>query len=381
MSRPIINKPIIPVINTHEYKYPAGKINPVEKRINTKNLCIDSLFRKNYDKTKCNNFTFFLPEVINNVISLNVSAVEFPNCWYTFDSRNKSNEFTITLYNTPSPSDTAEVYPAKITHVIQIPSGNYRSDLFSMSMNNMFSNLRNGLEFLYFDVNELTSKCVIRSKSSGDDTKSLFMNSDILWGYTRKENGIAVLDDNDIPILDIPTNVFYFTLNFAVDSDPERPLYLNAGWMMGFRKSYYVVNYSDTPYSDIITGNFTSGTLSSKDYNWYIDGESSYGSNIQNYIYLEIDDYHKNFVTNTIVCNSIHENYLGNNIMGRISVVSGMNTIITNTASDCVFKKREYFGPVKLEKMNIRLLNRFGEPIIMNDNDFSFTLEIEQLYS
>jgi hypothetical protein len=67
--------------------------------------------------------------------------------------------------------------------------------------------------------------------------------------------------------------------------------------------------------------------------------------------------------------------------MGRISVVSGMNTIITNTASDCVFKKREYFGPVKLEKMNIRLLNRFGEPILMNDSDFSFTLEIEQLYS
>jgi hypothetical protein len=67
--------------------------------------------------------------------------------------------------------------------------------------------------------------------------------------------------------------------------------------------------------------------------------------------------------------------------MGRISVVSGMNTIITNTASDRVFKKREYFGPIKLEKLNVRLLNRFGEPILMNDNDFSFTLEIEQLYS
>ena len=67
--------------------------------------------------------------------------------------------------------------------------------------------------------------------------------------------------------------------------------------------------------------------------------------------------------------------------MGRISVTTGMNTIITNTASDRVFKKREYFGPVKLEKLHIRLLNKFGEPILLNENDFSFALEIEQLYS
>ena len=361
MSRPIINKPNPTVINTYDYKYPAGKINPVEKRINVKNLCIDSVFRKNYDKTKSNNFTFTLPEIINNVISLNVSAIEFPNCWYTFDGRNKSNEFTITIYNAPSPSDTAEVYPPEITHVIQIPSGNYRSDMFRDSINNLFSNIRYGLEYIYFDVNELTSKCVFRSKSSGDDIKNLFMNSDILNAD--------------------PSNSFYFTLNFSVDSDPERPLYMNAGWMMGFRKSFYTVSYTDPPYSDIISGSFTAGTLGAKDYNWYIEGESSYGSNIQNYIYLEIDDFHKNFVTNTVIANSDNENYLGNNIMGRISVVSGMNTIITNTASDRVFKKREYFGPVKLEKLNIRLLNRFGDPILMNDNDFSFTLEIEQLYS
>jgi hypothetical protein len=151
--------------------------------------------------------------------------------------------------------------------------------------------------------------------------------------------------------------------------------------MMGFRRSYYIIAYSETPYLDLITGNFTTGTLAEKSYNWYIEGESSYGSNIQNYIYLEIDDFHKNFVTNTLLCNTANENYLGNNIMGRISVVSGMNTIITNTASDRVFKKREYFGPIKLEKLNVRLLSRFGEPILMNDNDFSFTLEIEQLYS
>lgn len=361
MSRPVITKPVQQVINSYDYKYPAGKINPVEKRVVVKNLCIDSIFRKNYDKTKSNDFTFNLPDGINNVISMNVSAIEFPNCWYTFDSRTKSNKFTITVYNAPTPIDSIEVYDPEIPHVIEIPNGNYRSDIFRDSMNNMFSNIRGGLEYIYFDVNEISSKCIFRTKSSGDDSKNLFMNSDILEAD--------------------PSNSFYFTIDFAIEDDPERPLYFNAGWMMGFRKSFYVVNYTESAYNDIVTASFTAGTMTPKEYNWYIEGESSYGSNIQNYIYLEIDDYHKNFTTNTIIANSNNENYLGNNIMGRISVVSGMNTIITNTASDRVFKKREYFGPVKLEKLTVRLLNRYGIPILMNENDFSFTLEIEQLYS
>ena len=67
--------------------------------------------------------------------------------------------------------------------------------------------------------------------------------------------------------------------------------------------------------------------------------------------------------------------------MGRIQIVTGFNTILTNNNSDLVFKKREYFGPVKLEKVHIRLLNKYGEPVDLNGNDFSFVLEIEQLYS
>ncbi len=361
MSRPIIPRPDTSVVNAYDYKYPAGKMNPVEKRIITRNVCIDSLFRKNYSKTKSNNFLVTLPEPINNVVSMSVASIEFPNCWYTFDSKNKSNEFTITLYNVPTPSDVASPYPPVIVHKIVIPDGNYRSDVFRDSMNNMFSNLRNGLEFLYFDVNENTAKCVIRSKALGDDSMNIFKDADIL-----------TLD---------PTNSFYFTVDFSITNEPDRPLYLNAGWMMGFRDSSYTIGYNASPHVDILSAPFIAGSASAKEYHWYLEGESSYGSNVQNYIYLEIDDFHRNFVTNSVVANSIDGNYLGNNVMGRISVVSGMYTTITNTASDKIFKKREFFGPTKLEKINVRLLNKYGEPIEMNENDFSFALEIEQIYS
>ena len=343
-------------MNIFEYKYPVGNMNPVEKKIVTKNVCVDSIFRQFYTKTKSSSFTFALPEIINNVISMKVTSVEFPNCWYTFDSKTRSNEFTITLYNTPTPSDISGSYPDVIQHTIRIPEGNYRSDVFSTVLNNIFSNIRGGLEFIYFNVNENNSRCCFSTKAYGDDAINTYTNADLL-------------------LLD-PSNNFYFTLDFALDSDPDRPLYQNAGWMMGFRQASYTVKYSAEPVSDLHSASFLR-----KDYNWWLDSESSYGSNMENYLYLEIDDFHKNFITNSVVGSSIRGNYLGNNIIGRISVISGMFTTITNTASDKVFKKREYFGPVKIEKFQVRLLNRFGEPIQMNDNDFSFTVELEQIYS
>lgn len=361
MSRPIISKSDSQPMNIFEYKYPPGNMNPVEKKIVTKNICVDSIFRQFYHKTKSSSFTFALPEIINNVISMKVTSVEFPNCWYTFDSKTRSNEFTITLYNTPTPIDISGTYPPFMQYTIKIPEGNYRSDVFSNVINNMFSNIRGGLEFIYFNVNENNSRCSFRSKAYGDDTSNIFTNTNLFE-----------LD---------PSNNFYFTLDFALEGDQDRPLYQTAGWMMGFRQPSYTVNYSTEPISDLYSAPFITGTENAKDYNWYLESESSYGSSVENYLYLEIDDFHKNFITNSVVGSSIRGNYLGNNIIGRISVVSGMYTTITNTASDKVFKKREYFGPVKIEKFQVRLLNRFGEPVQMNENDFSFTVELEQIYS
>jgi hypothetical protein len=89
-------------------------------------------------------------------------------------------------------------------------------------------------------------------------------------------------------------------LDFRVESDPNRPLYKNAGWMMGFRHPFYEVQYIENPATNIIA---TDGI---QEYNWYLKSESSYGSSIQSYIFLEIDDFNKNFSTNTLFANSIH---------------------------------------------------------------------------
>ena len=48
--------------------------------------------------------------------------------------------------------------------------------------------------------------------------------------------------------------------------------------------------------------------------------------------------------------------------------------------SDKIFRQRDYLGPVTIRKLNIRLLNRFGDPIDINNNDFSMALELKVLY-
>jgi hypothetical protein len=115
-------------------------------------------------------------------------------------------------------------------------------------------------------------------------------------------------------------------------------------------------------------------------YHAFLESESSYGSSIWNYLYVDVDDYNKNFITNSIIAQT-GDSYLGFNILGRITVSSGQLTIINDNAGDLIFKMREYLGPVRLEKLTIRLLDKFGNVIHLNGNDYSIALELQVLYN
>ncbi len=48
--------------------------------------------------------------------------------------------------------------------------------------------------------------------------------------------------------------------------------------------------------------------------------------------------------------------------------------------SDQVFKMREYLGPVTISKIKIQLLNKFGDLIDIQNNNFSLAIEFTILY-
>jgi hypothetical protein len=158
---------------------------------------------------------------------------------------------------------------------------------------------------------------------------------------------------------------FYFELDFAVAG---RPASATAGWNMGFRRPTYVAKDSVT--------NYETGVV----YRNFLQSESSYGSSADNYLFLEVDDFHNNFQTDSIVSTNA-SSYMGKNILARVVLNAGSFVVVQNNLSDGVFKKREYLGPVRIEKINVRLLNKFGDVVDLTHNDFSFALQFTTLYS
>jgi len=339
-QKPVIKHEDPPVFHTKQEEFTPSDLNPIEKRTTTKTLCVDTLFRTNYDTSKSTDYIYKLPLPINNVMSLQLTSFIFPNTIYIFTENNNTFELILYNVNTGIIDLSGNTNYTTETHKITIPPGNYSSQEFKTIMNNIFINTSSiGLTFLKVDMS-IQFNTIIHINNVPYDWSNTYYSPD-----------------------------FYFKINFAIGT---QPIYKTAGWIMGFRKDKYIIKKTDT-YTNII--NTTNPIV----YNGYLSSESTYGSTIDNYIFLEIDDYHNNFPTNTFVSTNTNS-YIGKNILARIVLTSGANTIITDNAGDGILKKREYFGPIKLEKFRIRVLNRYGDVIDIHQNDFSFVLELKQLY-
>jgi hypothetical protein len=104
-------------------------------------------------------------------------------------------------------------------------------------------------------------------------------------------------------------------------------------------------------------------------------GNTSYTSEgvydpIDKYYFVDVDDFQNNFVTNTVISN-IPDGYIGKNILAKIS----LNT------TDLDYCTRDYFGPVRIDKLKIRILNRFGNTVQLNGYDYSISFEFKVWYT
>jgi len=351
VSHPVQQELVVPVKNVYDYKFPKGIVNPVERRVITKALCIDSLFRENYNSTLSTNFHYNLPHPINNVISMKISSIEIPNFWYDFSSKKQNNFFKIKMFRMNLNNDVSNTVDKEFTVIV--PDGNYNIDTMTTAMNNYFINIGGGLDFLFFEINETNSKTIIRARKITDPDPMVSLPSP----YNPADPKYS------------PD--FYFTILFNENS--HTPMYRTLGWMFGFRHPEYTVRYNDVYKDD--TKSFSGSLL----YYASLRSESSYGSSVYNYIFVDIDDYQKNFSTDSIISYN-NNSYLGNNILARITVNTGYNSLLIDNASDKIFKQRDYFGQIKLEKLNIRILDKYGEILDLNYNDFSLVLELQLLY-
>jgi len=353
LENTIITPNKVPTIFTDSNNYPTGIINPIKKLYYTKVINIDTIFRKNITSTPSEDFTWELPYRLDNVVSMKVASIEFPNMIYNISSKNNSNVFRINTFNITNKFDT--------THTIRIPDGNYLAGDFETVLNSYFTNVRNGLELLYAEVNQSTTKTIIRFRNTLDD---------------------GTYPPEFIPLDPLYSPDFYFELDFItannIDVNDSYDIGLNfkrtLGWYMGFREPIYEVKKNN-----IFISNVTESTTAPTIYYGYLSSESSYANSNNQYLFLDINDYNSNSFANNFI-SSKEEDYIGNNIIARINISAlYFNTIFSNN-SDFVYKERVYTGPVRLSKLHIRLLNRYGEVIDINSNEWSMALELILLY-
>jgi hypothetical protein len=154
-----------------------------------------------------------------------------------------------------------------------------------------------------------------------------------------------------------------YTIEFAVDStgslDKHSPR-SKLGWLLGFRNITYILNKMTTP----------------------IVAESFVDLNGSRYLYLAIDEFSKgnqNSFLSPLSKSFINKNILArisNNLINSIPVFGSVNSA-NRRVGTLVSDHRRYTGKTDLQKLNIQLLNEYGNPVDLNGMDFSFCLEVE----
>jgi hypothetical protein len=125
------------------------------------------------------------------------------------------------------------------------------------------------------------------------------------------------------------------------------------GWILGFRQPLYL-NICNC-----------------------IESEGLFDGTGDRYIYVCLNDYQYNNNSNNIV--GFDKSILDDNIIAKIPMIDGKLSLIIDNNSSFI-KTRKYNGPVNIRKLHVKILDKFGNIIDLNNMDFSFTLELESLY-
>ena len=314
-------RPEKPYLSSFPSEFFPGIINPLKKRTIRKNLNIDTRFRENYYANSSTNFNLSLPTNFNDVLQMQLTAIELPITFYAVSKQYGNNYFTIIVHLSDNTSESK---------VINIPDGNYTQQTIMDIINTQLSFSSTPFSYISFIVN-----------LSGTHTGS----AQTLVGL------------NATHPLPPSTTVTSFELNFQYDKfgidDRNTPLPLKLGWALGFRNGVYVgnVNYVSEGVVDM-TG--------------------------PKYLFLVVDDY--NTSVNNGFFSAFNSSVLNKNILARISLQASPFNILEQNNLNIVTTPREYFGPININNLTIQLLDEYGRIVDLNNMDYSFCLSLITVY-
>jgi hypothetical protein len=208
----------------------------------------------------------------------------------------------------------------KINYLITIPDGNYNANTLSIYLNDTYfynSKTLSALKYINFSIDPYT-------------LKSCF---EILKQYN---NGLNI----------------QFTLKFIENINQNS---MNTmGWILGFRLGSYL-NIED-----------------------YVYSEGLFDAGCDRYIYVCVNDFQYNNNNSHVVC--FDQSILNEDVIAKIPMINGKLSLVADENNLVLTKVRKYNGPINLSRLQIKILDKFGNLVDLNHMDFSFTLELEILY-
>lgn len=335
-------------------------------------LCLDSRFRNNYYTTLSTDYQVSLPTKIKNVISMELSALEFPSTYYQISKSLGNNYFWIGWTNPRVQLDPGSYpgVPELLWYYISIPDGNYkRLDIQNAVNEQIQIAIQNNHDENNADcrpvctIDEHTTKTIFTLQDGKGTGKKIAEVKPLFFVYFNRSSGPYNVSATPATSIEFPLDNIGNGISAppTVDLDGNNGIVQNLGWILGFRLGEY------------------NGAFS------YVS-EGCYDAWGTKYIYIVVNDFNKN--VNNFVITAYNESIGKSNVLARISTDSATSTDFNNGLSltnDTVtqnnaIKKRFYFGPVDISRLQLQILDEFGRILDLNNMDYSMALNLVCLY-
>ena len=351
-------------------------------------VSVDSRHRSNYYTSLSTNYTFRIPDIQNNVIQMSIIAIEMPMTFYSISGNRGNNTMLIlsdssvnydgvsieTLeYRNSSDEAVSGFQPVRCAWRLRLSDGNYDTRSW-MSTKTLTEKSLNDAIMLAVPgaIDENGRFYKFAAPVMGDYLNSSYTEDDVndIRFKINDINGKSVFATQ------LTTNAVVnakriSTLRFNVDNegnlDTDTEIQKRLGWSLGFRAAEYVMG-ANTP----VTQRTPISAVS----------EGVGFINSIRYGYLSIEEYQNNGHPPMIVAYNDH--ILDKKIMTRICLAPiRLGHDLTSRETGFISHRRtprNYFKPVNIDKLTIKLFDEYGRIIDLNNMDWSLTIEFTKLY-
>lgn len=331
---------------------PKDSINGYNYDTTTSVYVFNTIGRNDFYITTASSSTYDLPITWKNVISISLSAATIPNVMYAFNFEEGTDQIYIEEDNTgisgivTIPAGNYGPFDIQILNVAILPEASFPEALTKAINDQLGTNNR-------FTVTIDISNRKTTIKNSTNTFTIITISKD-----TYNNPNVVQINPTRPGCLN-PFSSIIIT-DYGVNPPDKKTLppalYASTmGYLMGFRE----IEYSGLK-------SYTS--------------ESVFQNIYSNYLYFCLEDYTGSQpLTNTY--GLAEGRMLKENILGVIPINSNVFTQTFDNNANFIYKKREYFGPVDISRITIKLMNQKGNLVNLHNSNFNFALQVKSIYN